>query len=61
MSMDTVLTRLMILFYELDYDDPMRWLIDIYTCYMMILFDISHGFTMMDIDCSYEPPMVKPR
>ena len=42
MSVDTVLTRLIILFYKLDYDDVMRWLIDIYTCYMMILFDISH-------------------
>ena len=41
MFVDTVLMRLMILFYELDYDDAMRWLIDMYTCYMMILFDIT--------------------
>ena len=61
MFVDIVLTRLMILFYELDYDDAMRWLIDIYTCYMVILFDISHGFTVMDIGSSYETPMLKPK
>ena len=55
MYVDNVSTRLMILFYEFDYDDAKRWLIDMYTCYMMILFDISHGFMMIDIGYSYGP------
>ena len=41
MSVETILTRLPILLYEFDYDDTMRWLIDMYTYYMMILFDIT--------------------
>ena len=44
MFVDTVLTRLMILLYELDYDDAMRWLIDMYTFHMMILCDVTNGF-----------------
>ena len=55
MSVDNILTRLMILFYKFDYDDAMRWLTDMYTCYMMILFDISHGFMVIDIGRSYGP------
>ena len=55
MYVGIVLTRLMILLlYEFDYDDAMRWLIDMHTCYMMILFDITHGFTVIDIGHSYE-------
>ena len=34
-------------------DDAMRWLIDMYTHYMMIAFDISHRYTVMDIGRSY--------
>ena len=61
MSVDSVFTKLKILLCELDYDDTMRWLIDIYTFYMMILFDISHGFMVMDNGRSYKTPMVGPR
>ena len=54
MSVDTILTRLMmILLYEFDYDDVIRWLIDMYTFYMMILFDSTYGFTIIDIGRSY--------
>ena len=45
----------MILLYEFDYDDAMKWLINMYTCYMMILFDISYGFAVIDIRHSYGP------
>ena len=55
MSMDIVLTRLMILLHEFDYNDVMRWLIDMYTFYMMILFDSTYGFTIIDIGRSYGP------
>ena len=55
MSVEIVLTRFMILLYEFDYDDAMRWFIDMQTCYMMFLIDISHGFMMIDIERSYGP------
>ena len=55
MSMEIVFIRLVILLYEFDYDNAMRWLIDMYTCYMIILFDISHEFTVIDIGRSYGP------
>ena len=55
MFVDIVLTRLMILLYEFDYDNAMRWFIDMYIFYMIILFDVTHGFTVIDIGCSYGP------
>ena len=55
MSVDIILMRLMISLYEFDYDDAMRWLVDMYTFYMMILFDISLGFILMAIGQLRDP------